>query len=60
MIRLVCWNIDRRIDPWHCLAKMAERDEADVALLQEAGTPPDGLVRSVRYENDLFWDRSFF
>ena len=60
MIRLVCWNIDKRIDSWHCLAKMAERDEADVALLQEAGSLPDGLTPLLRYENDLFWDRSYY
>ena len=60
MIRLVCWNIDKRTDPWHCLAKMAERGEADVALLQEAGSPPDRLVPPIRYEDDVFWDRSFF
>ena len=60
MIRLVCWNIDKGLDPWHCLATMAERGDADVALLQEAGTPPDGLVPPIHYEDDLFWDRSFY
>ena len=39
---------------------MAERDEADIALLQEAGTPPDELRGLVCYENDIHWDRSFF
>ena len=41
MIRLVSWNIGTRIAPWLCLAKMAERGQADVALLQDAGSPPD-------------------
>ena len=58
MIRLVSWNIGARIAPWHCLAKMAERGEADVALLQEAGNPPDGLEYPLRYEDGAFRDRS--
>ena len=40
MIRVVCWNICRRMEPWHELAEMAERGKADVVLLQEAGSPP--------------------
>ena len=60
MIRLVSWNIGKRADPWHCLAKMAERGEADVALLQEAGSLPDGLVSRVCYEDGTFPDQSVF
>ncbi len=58
MIRLVSWNIGKRTDPWHCLAKMAERGQADVALLQEAGNPPEGLEYPLRYEDGAFRDRS--
>ncbi len=60
MIRVVSWNIAKRIKPWHCLAKMAERGEADVALLQEPGCPPDELRGLFYFENDIHWDRSFF
>ncbi len=58
MIRLVSWNIARRIKPWHCLVEMAARGEADVALLQEAGSPPEDLKDRVRYEDDRFWEHS--
>ena len=58
MIRLVSWNIGKRAAPWHCLAKMAQRGQADVALLQEAGNPPDGLEYPLRYADDAFRDRS--
>ena len=39
---------------------MADRGEADVALLQEAGSPPGDLRHLVCYEDDVHWDRSFF
>ncbi len=38
-VRVVSWNIDGRIAPWHFLVAM----DADVALLQEAGQPPEDL-----------------
>ena len=57
MVRLVCWNINKQTAPWHCLTKMAERGEADVALLQEAGNPPDGLEGQVRYGGHVCPDR---
>ncbi len=50
MIQLVSWNINRQTAPWHCLVKMAEQGDADVALLQETGSPPDDLVEPLRYE----------
>ena len=40
--------------------KDEERGEADVALLQEAGSPPDGLWGSLYYEDNVFWPRSFY
>ncbi|MDE0332083.1 MAG: hypothetical protein OXL41_09465 [Nitrospinae bacterium] len=46
MIRVVSWNIGRHMKPWHELAEMAGRGEADVALLQEAGSPPGDLIPS--------------
>ena len=42
MVKVVCWNIGS--EPWHCLVKMAERGEADVAILQEAGHLPGDLI----------------
>ncbi len=60
MIKVVSWNVAKRSEPWCELAEMARRGEADVALLQEAGDPPDGLGHSLRYENDIFWDRCSF
>ena len=40
MIRVVNWNINKKQEPWRVLAAMAERGEADIALLQEACSPP--------------------
>ncbi len=60
MIRIVCWNIDKRYEPWRDLAEMARRDEADVALLQEAGSPPGELTRLVSYEDDRYWNRHLY
>ena len=57
MIRIVSWNIAKKTEPWRELAEMARRDEADVALLQETGSPPEDLGHSFRFENDIFWDR---
>ena len=60
MIRVVSWNIGRRMKPWHELAQMAERGEADVALLQEAGTPPGDLVHLLPEEDEVFWNRHLY
>ena len=55
MIKVVCWNIAKKKDPWHCLAKMAEQGEADVALLQEAGHVPGNLIEKLEVDDKLFW-----
>ena len=39
-VRVVSWNIATRHKPWRELARM----DADVALLQEAGPPPEDVV----------------
>ena len=57
MIRVVSWNIAKRWQPWHDLVEMARHGEADVALLQEAGSPPPDLAHPVRYGNEEFWRR---
>lgn len=60
MVRIVCWNIDRRYEPWRDLAEMARQGEADVALIQEAGSPPGDLANLVPYEDDRFWNRHLY
>ena len=55
MVKVVCWNIAKKKDPWHCLAKMAKRGEADVALLQEAGHVPGHLIEKLEVDDKLFW-----
>ena len=60
MIRVVSWNIGKRMKPWHELAEMASRGEADVALLQEAGSPPGELVRLLPNQDDVFWNRHLY
>ena len=55
MIRVVSWNISKRKDPWHELVKMARQDDADVALLQEAGDPPPDLAHPLTHGEEDFW-----
>ncbi len=47
-MKIISWNIAHSIEPWHVLAA----SDADVALLQEAGAPPEGLELEV---DDLPW-----
>lgn len=42
-VKVICWNIAGKRRPWHCLSEM----DADIALLQEAGKPPQDLPKSV-------------
>ena len=44
---MVSWNIGKRKAPWHEMVRMAGDGDADVALVQEAGSPPGDVV---------FWD----
>ena len=60
MIRLVSWNIAKKWEPWRELAEMARLGEADVALLQEAGSPPGDVVNMVRNEDDVLWNRHLY
>ncbi len=60
MIRVVSWNIAKWTQPWRELAEMVRRGEADVALLQETGNPPDDLARLFHYENNIGWDRCLY
>ncbi|MDE0281552.1 MAG: hypothetical protein OXN16_10805 [Gammaproteobacteria bacterium] len=56
-IRVVCWNIDRRREPWRELDRMARQGEADVALLQEAGSPPGDSTRLMPHGDEEFRGR---
>ena len=58
-IRVVSWNIDKRKKPWFELAEMARGGVADLALLQEAGDPPDEITDRFRYENDALERTTF-
>ena len=58
MLRMVSWNIDKRMKPWHELAEMARKEEVDVALLQEAGNPPGDVAHLVPYEDNVVWNRN--
>ena len=42
-VKIISWNIKGSADPWHALIAM----DADIALLQEAGQPPEGLAKSI-------------
>ena len=60
LIRIVSWNVNRKLQPWRTLVEMAERGEADVALLQEAGEPPGELSGLIEYDDHVFWNRSLY
>ena len=60
MIRVVSWNICKRAEPWRELAAMARDGNADVALLQEAGSPPGDLVRLPGVDDDAFPNRRLY
>ena len=59
-IRVVSWNVDKRSTPWRELKRMASDGDADLALLQEAGRPPEEMVDRVDYEDRVFWSRHFY
>ena len=42
-MKVISWNIAGKTAPWHCLVAM----DADVALLQEAGEPPQDLSQAI-------------
>lgn len=56
MIKVVSWNIEKHEKPWRELVEMG----VDVALLQEAGSPPGDLIDLVEYEDRVFWDRHLY
>ena len=58
MINVVSWNIGKQKVPWRELVRMAGDADADVALVQEAGSPPGDVVDLVDYDDGVFWNRS--
>ena len=59
-IRVVSWNISKREKPWRDLVRMARDGDADLALLQEAGSPPGDLADLVEYADGVFWNRQLY
>ena len=59
-IKVVSWNIGKREKPWRELVEMGAEMGADVALLQEAGSPPGDLIDLVAYEDTVFWNRHLY
>ncbi|MCY4601829.1 MAG: hypothetical protein OXF27_18140 [Acidobacteria bacterium] len=60
MIKVVSWNISKRVKPWREMVRMAREGDADVALVQEAGSPPGDLVPPIEYEDRVFWSRHLY
>ena len=54
MIKIISWNINRSHEAWRCLSD----SDADIALLQEAGTPPDDLDAQIEVDPVPFPDKS--
>ena len=52
MVKIVCWNIAKRHAAWRFLLGC----DADVALLQEAGLPPDDVAGRVEVDPAPFHD----
>lgn len=50
--RIVCWNINKRKEPWRQLLQM----DADIALLQEAGQAPSDVIGEVDTGPVEHWD----
>ena len=45
-MKIISWNIARRVSPWHCLLDM----DVDIALLQEAAEPPAEVAERVEVD----------
>ena len=60
MVKVVSWNIGKREKPWRELVQMASEGDADVALLQEAESPPGDVVDRIEYVDGVFWNRQLY
>ena len=54
MVKIISWNIARRHAAWRCLPD----SDADIALLQEAGLPPDDVTARIEVDPVLFLDEN--
>ncbi|MCY4653448.1 MAG: hypothetical protein OXC95_09825 [Dehalococcoidia bacterium] len=54
MLKIISWNIARRHTAWRCLPD----SDADIALLQEAGMPPDDVAARIDVAPVLFLDEN--
>ena len=59
MINVVSWNIGKHKAPWRELVRRAGDGDADVALVQEAGSPPSDVVDLVD-DDHVFWNRHVY
>ena len=57
MVKVMSWNIGKREKPWRELVQMASEGAADLALLQEAGSPPGDLVDRIEYVDGVLGAR---
>ena len=60
MIKVVSWNVGKRAEPWRTLVRMANDGDADLALVQEAGSLPGDVVGRVEYDDRVFWNRNLY
>ena len=54
MVKIISWNIARRHAAWRCLPC----SDADIALLQEAGLPPDDVAAQIEVDPVPFLDET--
>lgn len=54
MVKIISCNIARRRAAWRCLPN----SDADIALLQEAGLPPDDVAARIEVDPVLFLDEN--
>ena len=54
MVKIISWNIARRHAPWRCLPD----SDADIALLQEAGLPPDDVAARIEVDPVPYLDEN--
>ena len=60
MINVVSWNVGKHKAPWRELVRMTGDGDADVALVQEAGSPPGDVVDLVGDDDHVFWNRHVY
>ena len=54
------WKINRSWEAWRWLVRMARDRDADLAHLQEVGSPPVDLADRIGYRGGVFWSRQLY